>query len=192
MKFCRSLIMFYAGIVLATKPSHADTYVIDTAGAHASINFKISHFGFSWLEGRFDSFVGVFFFDEKNPENSNVNVTVETTSINSNHTERDNHLRSDDFLAADRFPDVTFRSTNVERIDENNLRVIGDLTLRGVQKSIEIDTTYVGGGQDPWGDVRQGFVGTTEIVLADFGIPFDLGPSSTKVFLTLNVEGIKQ
>ncbi|MGJ8664178.1 MAG: YceI family protein, partial [Marinicella sp.] len=76
----------------------ADKYKIDTKGAHAFVQFKIKHLGFSWLYGRFDSFSGEFEYDESDPSKSNIQMTVETNSVNSNHPARDKHLRSDDFL----------------------------------------------------------------------------------------------
>ena len=99
-----------AAMALAAPASAAD-YVIDTKGGHASINFKIPHLGFSWLTGRFDTFSGTFTYDDKKPEASKVSVEIDTTSLNSNHAERDKHLRSADFLDAAKFPKATFVST---------------------------------------------------------------------------------
>ncbi|MEL7537026.1 MAG: YceI family protein [Pseudomonadota bacterium] len=192
MKFLNALLTGIAVVASVSAPALAETYNIDTAGAHASINFRISHLGYSWLEGRFDSFEGSFSFDENDPTASSVAVTIDTSSVNSNHAERDNHLRSADFLDVGAHPQASFTSKRVEQIDETTIRLIGDLTLRGMTKPIEIDAKRIGGGKDPWGNYRQGFVGTTSILLADFGIPFDLGPASKEVFLTFNVEGIKQ
>ena len=90
------------GAVAVSLPANAAEFVIDTKGAHASINFRIKHLGFSWLTGRFDKFSGTFAFDEKNPETSKVKVEIDTASVNSNHGERDKHLRSDDFLETEK------------------------------------------------------------------------------------------
>lgn len=170
----------------------AETFTIDTEGAHASINFKVKHLGYSWLEGRFDTFAGEFTLNADDPGATSVSVTIDTSSVNSNHAERDNHLRGEDFLFASEYPQATFKSTSVEQADDGSLRLVGDLTLRGVTKSVAIDAEHVGGGNDPWGGYREGFVGTTSFALADFGIPFNLGPASREVYLTLNVEGIRQ
>ena len=180
-----------AALALANTAT-AETFTIDTEGAHASINFKIKHLGYSWLEGRFDTFGGEFTLDADNPAAAAVSVTIDTSSVNSNHAERDNHLRGEDFLFTSEYPQATFESTAVEQADDGSLRLVGDLTLRGVTKSIEIDAERVGGGNDPWGGYREGFVGTTSLALADFGIPFNLGPASREVYLTLNVEGIRR
>jgi len=179
-----------AALACSTAASAAE-YTIDTKGAHASINFRIKHLGFSWLTGRFDRFSGTYSYDEKAPEASKISVEIDTTSVNSNHAERDKHLRNADFLDVDKFPKATFVSKKVEPAGDGKAKVTGDFTLRGVTKEITIDAEYVGGGADPWGGNRTGFAGTTSIALADFGITFNLGPASKEVELTLNVEGVE-
>lgn len=170
----------------------AADYIIDTTGAHASINFRIKHLGFSWLQGRFDRFSGSFTFDEKNPAASKVKVDIDTASVNSNHAERDKHLRSADFLEVEKFPTATFESTSVTSKGEGKADIAGKLTLHGVTKDIVISATRIGGGKDPWGGYREGFSGTTRISLADFAIKRDLGPASRDVELILEVEGIRK
>ena len=86
---------------------HSGTYAFDKKGAHQFITFKISHLGYSWLYGRFNDFDGEFVYDAENPENSTVNVTIDTASVDSNHAERDKHLRSEDFLYVDEFPEAS-------------------------------------------------------------------------------------
>src|SRR5690606_26197124 len=92
---------------------HSGTYAFDQKGAHQFVTFKISHLGYSWLYGRFNDFDGQFVFDAENPEKSSVNVTIDTASVDTNHAERDKHLRSDDFLNVGEHPDATFKSTRV-------------------------------------------------------------------------------
>lgn len=176
----------------AQADGHGGTYAFDKKGAHQFVTFKISHLGYSWLYGRFNDFDGQFVYDEANPENSTVSVTIDTSSVDSNHAERDKHLRSGDFLDVDAYPEASFVSTGVEALDNGRLAVTGDLTLHGVTKEVVIDAAVVGEGDDPWGNYRAGFEGTTKIRLADFGINAQLGPKSEEVFLTLSVEGIRQ
>ncbi|MAY39209.1 MULTISPECIES: YceI family protein [Spongiibacter] len=171
---------------------HATEYKIDTAGAHAFIQFKIKHLGYSWLYGRFDEFSGRFNYDADKPEASSVNVEINTASLNSNHAERDKHLRGKDFLNVDKYPKATFVSTSFTPKGDGKAELKGKLTLHGVTKEISIDVTEIGGGKDPWGGYRQGFHGTTEFALKDFGIDYDLGPASRTVQLILDVEGIAQ
>lgn len=188
------LALAVSSIGLLSLPTVADTYTIDTKGAHASINFAIKHLGYSVLTGRFDKFEGEFSYDPKKPEASSVNVTIDTTSVNSNHAERDKHLRSDDFLNVEKFPTATFVSKSIvlDGDDKDEFDIVGDLTLNGVTKSVTIEVEKIGEGKDPWGGYRAGFSGETEIKLKDFNVKMNLGPASETVKLELEVEGIKK
>lgn len=172
--------------------AYAADYAIDVAGAHASINFKVNHLGVSWTTGRFDTFDGSFSFDSANPADGKVEVTIDTASVNSNHAERDNHLRSGDFLDVANFPEATFVSTGITLTGDMTAKITGDLTLLGTTKEIVIDATFMGEGDDPWGGYRAGFTGTTAFAMKDFGVKMDLGPASQMVELELHVEGIRQ
>lgn len=185
------LAVIATAITLAAPVSAAD-YEIDSKGAHASINFRIKHLGFSWLAGRFDTFTGTFSYDDKAPEKSAVKVDIDTASVNSNHAERDKHLRSPDFLDVTKFPKATFASKSVTPKAGGKATIVGDLTLHGVTKEVAIEAEAIGGGADPWGGFRQGFSGVTTLKLADFAIQKDLGPASKEVELTLNVEGVRK
>lgn len=187
------LALAVSSIGVMSLPALADTYVIDTKGAHASINFAIKHLGYSVLTGRFDTFSGEFTYDPAKPEASTVNVSIDTGSVNSNHAERDKHLRSPDFLNVEKFPKATFVSTKIVLDDDKDeFDIVGDLTLNGVTKSITIEVEKIGEGKDPWGGYRAGFSGETTITLKDFNVKMDLGPASQTVQLELEVEGIKK
>ncbi|MFC3154269.1 YceI family protein [Gilvimarinus japonicus] len=188
-----------AGVIIASSAvaassSMAADYVIDTKGAHASINFQVQHLGYSWLLGRFNNFNGDFSYDPKNVEASSINVTIDTTSVDSNHAERDKHLRGSDFLEVEKYPEAKFVSKRISDIDDGGeeFDIVGDLTLHGVTKEITIEVEKVGEGKDPWGGYRVGFEGEAEIRMKDFGITKDLGPASQVVELTLHIEGIRQ
>lgn len=185
------LATLLAGAFALSSSAASETFVIDTDRAHASIAFRIKHLGFSWLTGRFDDFNGTFTFDAKKPENSTVKVEIDTKSVNTNHAERDKHLRGKDFLNVSKYPTATFESTGV-KLNGDAATITGKLTLHGVTKEIEIAAAPVGGGEDPWGGYRQGFTGTTQLALKDFGIDYDLGPASQVVDMTLDIEGIRQ
>jgi polyisoprenoid-binding protein YceI len=180
------LLALISGSVLA-----AD-YAVDNAGAHASINFKIKHLGFSWLTGRFNNFDGKFNYDPAKPEEAKIVINIDTDSVDSNHAERDKHLRSDDFLHSSKYPKAKFVSKKIEDVGGEKLKIYGDFTLHGITKSIVIAATKIGEGTDPWGGYRVGFEGTTRIAMADYGITKNLGPASTHVELSFNIEGIKQ
>jgi polyisoprenoid-binding protein YceI len=179
-------------LLCATVHSAASEYEIDTKGGHASINFRIPHLGFSWLVGRFDNFSGTFSYDEKNPAASKIFVEIDTASLNSNHAERDKHLRAADFLDVTRFPKATFVSKSVTPSGDGKATIEGEVTLRGVTKPVTIEAEVVGGGKDPWGGYRQGFSGRSKLTLADFGIVRELGPAAKAVELDLHIEGVRK
>lgn len=180
-----------AALSLPTLAPAAD-YAIDTEGAHAFIQFRIQHLGYSWLYGRFNEFDGKFTYDEKNPSANKVEVTIDTASIDSNHAERDKHLRSDDFLNVQAHPKATFTSTSVKSTGEGTADIHGDLTLNGVTKPVVIAARFIGEGEDPWGGYRAGFEGQTTLRLKDFDIAKDLGPAAQTVDLIISVEGVRQ
>lgn len=184
--------LLLSSLIAASLPAFAETYVIDTKGAHASINFEVKHLGYSWLTGRFNEFSGEFTYDPKNVAASTINVTINTNSVDSNHAERDKHLRSDDFLDVEKFPTATFVSKQIVVDEDEEFDIIGDLTLNGVTKSITIEVEKIGEGKDPWGGYRAGFEGETEFAMKDFNIKMDLGPASQNVKLKLHVEGVKK
>ena len=171
-------------------PAAAADYKLDDT--HSFVQFRIQHLGFSWLYGRFNTLEGTFSYDESKPESARIKVDIDAASIDSNHAERDKHLRGKDFFHVDEFPKATFVSTAYTPTSENKGVLNGELTLRGVTKPISIEVNQVGAGDDPWGGYRRGFHGTTTISLADFGIPYDLGPAARTAELMLNVEGIRQ
>ncbi len=178
--------------LVGTAPVHAADYVIDTKGAHAYIHFKVQHLGYSWLGGRFNDFGGEFSYDESNPSAASIVVNIDPASIDSNHAERDKHLRGDDFLNVKKYPEAKFVSTSFEQNGDEKATLTGDFTLHGVTKPLTIDVEHIGAGPDPWGGNRRGFHGTTEFKLADHGIDYDLGPASQTVYLELSVEGVRR
>lgn len=182
----------FGGLMALSGSLYAADYAIDKEGQHAFINFKTGHMGFSVLHGRFNDFDGSFSWDAAKPEASKIEVTINTASVDSNHAERDKHLRSADFLNVAKHPQAKFVSTKVEAAGDNNYKVSGDFTFNGVTKPIVIDARFVGEGQDPWGGYRAGFEGTTSIKLADYEVSMDLGPHSAVVELDLTIEGIRQ
>lgn len=181
-------LILTTALLAASQLANAADYVIDTDGAHASINFKVSHLGYSYVTGRFNTFDGKFSYDAAKPEASTVTVNIDTTSVDTNHAKRNKHISSDDFLNVDKFSTAKFVSTDVEDAGDGKLNIKGNLTLMGVTKPIVIEATKIGEGKDPWGGYRAGFEGTTTISMGDFGTKMDFG----KVEFDLIVEGIKQ
>lgn len=175
-----------AGNVLA-----AD-YDIDKPGQHAFVNFKISHLGISWMYGSFKDFEGTFSYDEAKPEASKVSVTLRTNSVDTNHAERDKHIRGGDFLDVGKYPEATFVSTKVTKVDDKKIDITGNLTIHGVTKQVVVNAELTGQGNDPWGGYRAGFLGTTNIQMSDFGIKNILGAASENIELTISLEGVRK
>ncbi|MBI4693468.1 MAG: YceI family protein [Gammaproteobacteria bacterium] len=191
MRITRSRAAWAAALGLAAlvqvTPGYAADYKIDLS--HSFVQFKISHLGFSVLNGRFDDFAGGFTWDKAKPETAAVNVTIKAASVNSNWAERDKHIRGKDFLEVDKFPEASFKSTKYTG-DATGGTLDGELTLHGVTKPISIKMKAIGEGKDPWGGYRAGFAGTTTIKRSDFGVnKFELGPQSDPMDFELFIEG---
>ncbi|MFO7809684.1 YceI family protein [Guyparkeria sp.] len=180
-----------APILALPVTAQAAEYKFDIEGQHAFIEWRINHLGFSWLYGRFNDFEGSFEYEDGAIEDASVDVTIDMASLDSNHAERDKHLREADFFHVKEYPQANFKSTGIESTDDGFF-ITGDLTMRGVTKEIEIKAEKIGEGDDPWGGYRAGFLGTTTLTLKDFGIDYDLGPAATTAEVTLSVEGVRQ
>ncbi len=163
----------------------AAEYKIDPT--HTFINFRVKHLGVSWLNGRFNDITGSFNYEAGKEKDSKIDMLVKTASVDSNHAERDKHLRSDDFLDVEKYPTATFKSRSFDGKTLN-----GDLTLHGVTNPISIAVEKIGEGKDPWGGYRVGFIGTHNLKRADYGISYNLGPAAEIVEMTFNIEGIQK
>ena len=174
--------------------SAVERYAFDIEGAHAFVQFRIKHLGYSWLYGRFNEFDGEFTFNPADKSIVTLTSTIAMPSIDSNHVKRDKHLRSKDFLDVEKHPEAKFVSDSYRSTGKHTGELAGKLTLFGVTKPVVINTEYIGGGKDPWGGHRQGFEGRLTLKPADFGKNFvpRLGQSSEEVELMLTVEGIRQ
>lgn len=176
---------------LSVSSVQAADYKVDVKGAHAFIQFKIKHLGYSWLLGRFNTFDGDFSYDSTTPNSAKINIDIVTKSIDSNHAERDKHLKGDDFLDVSEYPKASFTSQSILFSDDKNAIVTGHFTLKGVTKKITFPIVKIGEGKDPWGGYRAGFSGTTRLKLADYGITYNLGPASTHAEIALHIEGVR-
>ena len=141
--------------------------------AHSTIEFAVKHMMFTTVRGRFTTFSGIVQVDEQNPNNSRVEVTIDAATINTGVADRDGHLRTADFLDAERYPEIIFRSRRVEgahKKEGDRFRVIGDLEIRGKAIPVTLDATFEGIGKDPWGKQRAGFAARSEIDRRDWGL----------------------
>ncbi|CAO97104.1 Protein YceI [Erwinia tasmaniensis Et1/99] len=180
-----------AALLMTGATANAAEYKIDKEGQHAFVQFRIKHLGYSWLYGSFKDFDGAFTFDEADPSKDKVNVVINTASVDTNHAERDKHLRSAHFLNTGKFPQATYVSTGVVKEGEG-LTVNGNLTLNGVTKPVKLSAKLMGEGKDPWGGYRAGFEAAGKIALKDFNVETDLGPASQDVDLIISLEGVRQ
>lgn len=144
------------------------TYAIDPS--HSRIGFVARHAMVTKVRGSFNEFEGSGSFDSDDPTKSNLQLTIKADSIDTRNADRDGHLRSNDFFDMDTYPEITFVSTAVEQIDDENYRVTGDLTIKDVTKPVTIDFEYTGTAVDPYGNHRIGLDGTTTVNRKDWGV----------------------
>ena len=149
----------------------AKTWNIDTT--HSGIDFSVRHMVFAKVRGRFTSWTGSVRLTPQDLTRSNVEVEIDASSIDTGVADRDNHLRSKDFLDVERFPKLRFESTRVERIDAQRYRVAGRLTIRDVTRDVTLDVEYNGQAKDPWGNQRVAFSATTSLDRSDFGLEWN-------------------
>jgi polyisoprenoid-binding protein YceI len=171
------------------------TYEIDPS--HSSVGFVARHLMVSKVRGRFTSFSGTITVADA-PEQSSVEVTIDAASIDTNDPKRDEHLRSADFLDVENHPTLTFRSTEVEVVDDERLRVTGDLTVRGQTHPVVLDASYDGTVKDPWGGTRLGFEARADVDRETWGLVWNAALEGggflvgKRVQLDLAVEAIKK
>lgn len=137
--------------------------------AHTLVEFSAKHMMITTVKGRIADVEGTVYTDETDPENSSVEVTLKGASIDTRSDQRDQHLRSADFLNAEQFPEITFRSTRIEGTAKN-FKLTGDLTIRDVTREVTLDVEYGGHSRDPWGGERVGFSATGKIDRREFGL----------------------
>jgi len=170
-------------------------YIIDPA--HSRIGFVARHAMVTKVRGSFNQFVGNGSIDGEDMANAHLELNIQAASIDTRNPDRDAHLRSNDFLAMDRYPEITFVSTQVEPVGPNKYRVKGDLTMRGVTRPVAVNFEYTGTSVDPYGNRRVGFEGGTTINRKDWGVNWnaalDAGGMlvSEKVDLEFEVSAIR-
>jgi len=172
------------------------TWDIDLA--HSNLGFTVRHLVISKVRGRFARWAGTLTLDEAHPERSQVEARIEAASIDTHEPQRDAHLRSADFLDTDRYPEITFRSTRIEKAGENRYQVTGDLTIAGVTRPVRLEVEALGRTKDPWGGERAGFSARTTIDRRDFGLVWNQALETggvvvgEKVEIDIEVEAVKR
>ena len=173
----------------------AEPVVYKVDADHSGVGFSVRHFVTN-SPGRFKDFAGTIHHDKENPANSKVEFTIQAASIDTANADRDGHLRSADFLDAEKFPTLTFTSTQVKALDKDTLEVTGDLTIHGVTKKITIPVDFLGTAKTPNGE-KAGYESQFTINRKDFGIVWnrvmDAGPIlGEDVKITINIEADRQ
>jgi polyisoprenoid-binding protein YceI len=177
---------------MSTPQIPAGTWTIDPS--HSEVGFSVRHLMVSKVKGTFETFEGTIVIGE-DPLTSSVTASVDLSSINTRDAQRDGHLKSADFFEVETYPTLTFASTSVTP-DGDDFTVVGDLTIKGVTKSVELELEFNGVHPDPWGGTRSGFSATTEISRKDFGVDFEVpmdGPGvvvGDKIKIFLEVEAV--
>jgi polyisoprenoid-binding protein YceI len=170
-------------------------YTIDPS--HTRIGFVARHAMVTKVRGSFNEFTGTGRIDGDDPSKSSVAVTIKVDSIDTRNADRDGHLRSNDFLLIAEFPEITFISTAIEQADAETFNVTGDLTIKGVTKSVTLPLSFEGTAQDPWGNTRLGLEGSTTISRKDFGITYNAALETggvligDKIVIEVEVSAIK-
>jgi len=171
----------------------AGTWNIDAS--HTNVEFVVRHLMVSKVRGRFTDVSGTITVAD-DPLQSSVNATIQVLSVNTGDDNRDNHLRTNDFFAAEQFPTITFASGVIKQ-DGDDYVLAGDLTIRGVTRQVELELEFNGVAKDPWGGTRAGFSAEGEVSRKDFGVewnaPLEAGGVviGDKVKLQLEIEAVK-
>lgn len=165
---------------------------------HSEVQFKVKHLVISTVTGSFGSFDGQIESDDDHFENAKATFTADIDSITTNNADRDQHLKSDDFFNAEKFPQLKFESTNFEKTGDGEYKVTGDLTIRDITKEIVLDVVHGGTVGDPYGQTKSGFEVTGAINRKEFGLTWNAVTEagsvvvSDKIKLQLNVQFVQQ
>ena len=181
-------ILGLAGLAAVALPVQAAEYTVDPN--HSQANFRVDHQGFANMWGRFNDEAGVIEFDPDNLEASSVEIVIQTASVDTNHGERDEHLRSPDFFNAAEFPEMTFKSTSIEKTGDNTATMAGELTLLGVTKPVSLDVVLNKVAPASWdaGTEVVGFSATAVIDRTEFGMTYGSGSIGDDVEIFIEVE----
>ena len=144
------------------------TYAVDPS--HSRLGFAVRHLGFSKVRGSFEQFDGTLRMAPGELDTLEAEAVVQTATITTNNAGRDEHLRSGDFFLVDEHPTITFTSTGVRDVSGDSFTLVGDFTMRGVTKPIELKAEFLGSGKDPWGNEKAAFEARTTINRKDFGL----------------------
>ena len=181
--------LLLSGSSLPSSTCHAADYDLDNS--HTSLIFGVSHFGYSFTYGRFNTLAGGFSFDKENPTEASFKFEIDANTVDTNDAKRDEHLRGPDFFDVKQFPKITFESTSVQEAGEG-MEMVGKMTMHGVTKEVAIPFKYLGEGKGPYGKYRCGFSAQVLVQRADFGMKGMSPMIGDDVSITFSFEGIQK
>lgn len=170
-------------------PSLTGTYLLDPA--HTRLGFVARHAMATKVRGAFETFDGRAYLDFADPERSSAEVTIDVASVNTHNTQRDQHLRSSDFFDAANHPQITFRCIAIHRLEHDQFRLTGELTIKGHTRLVTIDFSYTCAAKDSYGNTRAGFEGQATLNRKDWGVTWGGVLISDKITLELEVAAVK-
>ncbi len=141
--------------------------------AHSKVQFKVTHMVISEVTGQFKNYDGTVEATKEDFTDAKINFTIDVNSIDTDNEQRDNHLKSDDFFNAEKYPKITFISKSFKKVGNNKFKLTGDLTIRDITKQVDLDVIYNGTVKDPWGNIRAGFKVTGRVNRFDFGLKWN-------------------
>lgn len=166
--------------------------------SHSGIHFSVRHMVVAKVRGQFARWTGTVLAEDGDLSRGTVEVVIDASSIDTGVADRDKHLKSADFFDVERFPELTFKGRGARKLTQTDLRLTGDLTIRGVTREVELEVEYAGTTRDPWGNERAGFTAKTAIDRKDFGLTWNQVLEaggvmvSDKVTIEIEVEAVKQ
>jgi polyisoprenoid-binding protein YceI len=170
-------------------------YTIDPT--HSRIGFGVRHAMVTNVRGTFTDYTGTLRLDGANPEKSSAELVIKVASIDTSNAQRDEHLRTGDFLDTEHHPEITFRSTSAQRIGEDTYRMTGDLTIKGTTHQVNLDLDFTGDAIDVYGANRVGFEGRTVLDRTAWGLTYNASLETggvligEKVTLALDISAVR-
>jgi polyisoprenoid-binding protein YceI len=165
---------------------------------HSELLFKVKHLMISNVKGEFRKFSAEIFANENDFTKSSIDVKIDSASIFTNDESRDGHLKSADFFDVENYPELKFKGTSFKKIDDENYKLKGDLTIKGVSREVTLDVEFGGVNKDPWGNEKAGFSLNGKINRKDFGLNWNAALEtggvlvSDEVKLSAEVQFVKQ
>jgi polyisoprenoid-binding protein YceI len=156
--------------------------------AHSSIGFSVRHMVITKVHGKFNKWTGALELDLSDLTKSSVSATIDAASIDTAEAPRDGHLRSADFLDVEKYPSIEFKSSKVEKVGAEGLRIVGRLKIHGVEREVTLDGEFMGRGKDPWGNEKAGFTASSKISRKDFGLEWNQALETGGVLVGDSVE----